>query len=124
MSAVTASVSVVNRFVPLQSCASKNRYVFAYTITITNLSDKPFQLISRHWIITDGTGETEEVYGDGVVGEQPLIQPGERFTYTSGSVFKTEMGTMEGRYFMQRQNGDKFEVEIPLFVLSIPRTLH
>jgi len=119
-----AKISTVTDFVEQQSDLKIDRYVFAYTITIENISDAPFQLISRHWIIQDANLKTEEVHGDGVVGEQPLIKPGESYTYSSGAVLKTEMGTMEGRYFMLSNNQDEFEVTIPKFVLSVPRTIH
>ena len=98
--------------------------MFSYTITIKNVSEKPFQLLSRHWIIQDANRRVEEVYGEGVIGEQPLIDPGESYTYTSGTVLETEMGTMEGRYFMVGDSNDEFEVAIPKFVLSVPRVLH
>jgi len=107
-----------------QSDINNKRFVFAYTITIANESEIPFQLLSRHWIIQDANRKIEEVYGEGVVGEQPLINPGESYTYSSGAVLETEMGTMEGRYFMLSQTNDEFEVVIPKFVLSVPRTLH
>ncbi|MCL4145372.1 UNVERIFIED_CONTAM: hypothetical protein GTU68_005607 [Idotea baltica] len=119
-----AKISAVTDYVEQQSDALNNRYVFAYTITIENLTTDPFQLISRHWVIQDANLKTEEIYGDGVVGEQPLIQPGESYTYSSGAILKTEMGTMEGKYFMLSNTKEKFEVEIPKFILSIPRTLH
>ena len=119
-----AKISTVTDFVEQQSDSSKERYVFAYTITIENISEDPFQLISRHWVIQDANLKTEEVYGEGVVGEQPLIQPGESYTYSSGAVLKTEMGTMQGRYFMLSKTQDEFEVSIPKFVLSVPRTIH
>lgn len=119
-----AKISTVTNFVEQQSDSAKNRFVFAYTITIENISEYPFQLISRHWVIQDANRKIEEVYGEGVVGEQPLIHPGESYTYSSGAVLKTEMGTMEGRYFMLSNSSDQFEIQIPKFVLSIPRTLH
>ena len=119
-----AKISTVTDFVEQQSDQDNNRYVFAYTITIENISEATIQLISRHWIIQDANLKTEEVHGDGVVGEQPFINPGESYTYSSGAVLKTEMGTMEGRYFMLSNNQDELEVAIPKFVLSVPRTLH
>jgi len=117
-------ISAVTDFVEQQSDINNKRFVFAYTITIANESEIPFQLLSRHWIIQDANRKIEEVYGEGVVGEQPLINPGESYTYSSGAVLETEMGTMEGRYFMLSQTNDEFEVVIPKFVLSVPRTLH
>jgi len=124
MNASIANIDVVCAFVSQQSSVGEKRYVFTYTITITNTSDTPIQLISRHWHITDGTGKVEEVYGEGVVGKQPHIKPGGVFRYTSGSVLSTEIGTMEGQYVMRCQNGKKVGVSIPKFVLSIPRTIH
>lgn len=117
-------VSALTGFVEQQSDVDNNRFVFSYTITIENASESAFQLVSRHWVIQDANRKVEEVYGDGVVGEQPVINPGESYTYTSGAVLETEMGTMEGRYFMINQSKNEFEVPIPKFVLSVPRTLH
>lgn len=119
-----ASISTVSGFVEQQSNAKDKRFVFAYTITIENVSDTPFQLISRHWVIQDANHKVEEVYGEGVVGEQPIIKPGQKYTYSSGAVLETEMGTMEGRYFMLSLDKDEFEVAIPKFVLTVPRILH
>ena len=119
-----ASISTVSGFVEQQSNAADKRFVFAYTITIENISDTPFQLISRHWVIQDANHKIEEIYGEGVVGEQPVIKPGQKYTYSSGAVLETEMGTMEGRYFMLSVNKDEFEVSIPKFVLTVPRILH
>ena len=119
-----AKISTVTDFVEQQSDTSNDRYVFAYTITIENISGDPFQLISRHWVIQDANLKTEEIYGDGVVGEQPIIKPGESYTYSSGAVLKTEVGTMQGRYFMLSDSKNEFEVSIPKFVLSVPRTIH
>ncbi len=117
-------ISVVTGYVERQSDVENKRFVFAYTITIENISALPFQLRSRHWLIQDANLKTEEVYGDGVVGEQPTIEPGESFTYTSGAVLETEMGTMQGRYFLCNELGEEFQVPIAKFVLSVPRTLH
>src|SRR5690606_23663946 len=100
------------------------QYVFAYTVRITNTGSLPAQLISRHWIITDGAQRTEEVRGLGVVGQQPLLPPGESFEYTSGCPLSTPVGTMKGTYHCVGENGVPFEVEIPEFVLAMPRTLH
>ena len=119
-----ARISVLNSFVQQQSDTEHGRFVFAYTISIENISQNPFQLVSRHWIIKDANHKVEEVVGEGVVGEQPTILPGEKYTYSSGAVLETEMGTMEGRYYMLDHNHQKFEVNIPLFVLTVPRTLH
>ena len=119
-----AQISAKTDFIEQQSNPTKKHYVFAYTITIKNVSNTPFQLISRHWIIEDANKNVEEVFGDGVIGEQPTIQPGDSYTYSSGAILKTEIGTMEGRYFMLADINNKFEVPIPKFVLSIPRVLH
>jgi ApaG protein len=107
-----------------QSDEAADRYVFAYTITITNTGTIPAQLISRHWIITDADNQVQEVKGLGVVGEQPLIKPGESFEYTSGSAITTPVGTMKGSYQMVAEDGMKFDAAIPEFVLSVPRILH
>ena len=118
------AISVISRYVSEQSDSKNKHYVFSYTITIENRSLSAFQLISRHWLIQNAAGHVEEVYGDGVVGKQPIINPGDNFSYSSGSVLNTEVGTMEGRYFMLDTKGKEFEVLIPKFVLSIPRTIH
>lgn len=119
-----ASIKAVTQFIEQQSDKKNGRYVFAYTITIENTSDTSFQLLSRHWIIQDANRKIEEVIGDGVVGEQPIIKPGEQYTYSSGAVLETEMGTMEGKYFMVAENKDEFEVLIPKFTMSVPRVIH
>ena len=122
------SVTAQTSFIKEQSDSKANRFVFAYTIDILNNSDTPAQLISRHWLIQDANQKTEEIYGDGVVGQQPLIKPGESYSYTSGAVLETEMGTMQGRYFListsTENANNEFEIIIPKFVLSVPRTLH
>ena len=111
-------------YLPEQSDEAGNRFVFSYTITITNLGSSTAKLISRHWIITDSHNHVQEVRGQGVVGEQPLLKPSQSFEYTSGTVLTTQVGTMRGSYQMQAENGSEFEVEIPQFVLSVPRVLH
>lgn len=111
-------------FIPEQSSEEQDRFVFAYTITITNTGTVPAQLISRHWIITDANNQVQEVRGLGVVGEQPLLKPGESFEYTSGSAIATPVGTMKGSYQMVAEDGTKFDAPIPEFTLSIPRVLH
>jgi len=111
-------------FITEQSVPEKDRYVFAYTITIRNEGTVPVQLLNRHWLITDSNGKIQEVRGDGVIGEQPYIKPGEMFCYTSGAVLETPVGTMQGQYTMQPDEGDNFNAIIPKFTLSIPRTLH
>jgi ApaG protein len=107
-----------------QSDPSKNQFVFAYTITISNTGTIPAQLISRHWIITDANGRVVEVKGLGVVGEQPLLKPGESFEYTSGTHLETAVGTMRGAYQMVAEDGRHFDAPIPSFTLSVPRVLH
>ena len=111
-------------YIPEQSSEEQDRYVFAYTITITNTGSIPAQLISRHWVITDATNSVQEVRGLGVVGEQPLLKPGESFEYTSGSAIATPVGTMKGSYQMVAEDGTKFDAEIAEFTLSMPRILH
>ena len=111
-------------YVADQSDPSKDQYVFAYTITISNTGSIPAQLISRHWIITDSQGLVQEVRGLGVVGAQPLLQPGESYEYTSGASIATPVGTMRGSYQMVAEDGTRFEAPIPEFTLSIPRVLH
>jgi ApaG protein len=111
-------------YLPEQSDEAGNRFVFSYTITITNLGNSSAKLISRHWVITDAGNHVQEVRGQGVVGEQPVIKPGQSFEYTSGTVLTTQVGTMRGSYQMQAENDQPFEVEIPQFVLSVPRVLH
>jgi ApaG protein len=111
-------------YLPDQSDEAGNRFVFSYTITITNLGSASAKLISRHWIITDANNHVQEVRGQGVVGEQPLLKPSQSFEYTSGTVLTTQVGTMRGNYQMQAEDGTQFEVEIQQFVLSVPRVLH
>ena len=111
-------------YLPEQSDEAGNRFVFSYTITIINLGHSSAKLISRHWIITDALNHVQEVRGQGVVGEQPLLKPSQSFEYTSGTVLTTQVGTMRGSYQMQAEDGTQFEVEIPQFVLSVPRVLH
>jgi ApaG protein len=118
------SVKAVATFVPEQSDEQENRYVFAYTITITNTGGVAAQLIRRHWIITDASNQIQEVSGLGVVGEQPYLRPGESFQYSSGSSIATPVGTMRGTYQMVAEDGTKFDADIPEFVLSVPRVLH
>ena len=119
-------VTVATRaaYVPEQSDEQNRRYVFAYTITIINTGTVPAQLISRHWIINDAESQVQEVRGLGVVGEQPLLKPNERFEYTSGTVIATPVGTMTGSYQMVAEDGTRFEAPIPEFTLSVPRVLH
>ncbi len=118
------AVSAATQYLAEQSDESAGRYVFAYTITIRNAGGVPAQLISRHWVITDAQGLVQEVRGLGVVGAQPLLQPGESFEYTSGASIATPVGTMRGSYQMVAQDGTRFEAPIPEFTLSVPRVLH
>jgi ApaG protein len=117
-------VAVQVRYLADQSDESDDRFVFAYTITLTNEGEHAVQLLSRHWIITDANNHVQEVKGKGVVGEQPVIKPGQSFEYTSGTVLATQVGTMSGSYQMQVLEGEEFAVAIPQFVLSVPRVLH
>jgi ApaG protein len=118
------SINVDTAYLAEQSDPSADRYVFAYTVTISNTGTVSAQLISRHWIITDAENVTQEVKGLGVVGEQPLLRPGESFEYTSGTAMATPVGTMRGSYQMVAEDGNKFDAEIPVFTLSMPRVLH
>jgi ApaG protein len=119
-------VEVLPQYLPEQSAPGQGLWTFAYTITIRNAGDVPAQLISRHWIITNELGEIEEVKGLGVVGQQPLLKPGESFEYTSGCRLRTASGTMQGSYFCVAEDGERFDVDIPLFVLDdgSSRVLH
>ncbi len=118
------SVDVHARYIEDQSKPQENRYVFAYTVTLRNGGGVPARLLNRHWLITDGNGKVEEVRGEGVVGEQPWLRPGDDFEYTSGAVLETAVGTMEGSYEMIADDGVRFLAPIAPFTLSIPRTLH
>lgn len=118
------AVSAATQYLRDQSDEEAGRYVFAYTITIRNVGDATAQLVSRHWIITDSQGLVQEVRGLGVVGEQPVLHPGESFEYTSGAAIATPVGTMRGAYQMVAEDGTRFEAQIPEFTLSVPRVLH
>jgi ApaG protein len=118
------SIEVATDYVDDQSEPDSNRYVFAYTITIANLGNIPARLLSRHWVITDANGKVQEVSGDGVVGEQPYLNPGEQFRYSSGAVLETPVGAMQGRYRMEADNGVSFDAPIPPFTLAVPGVLH
>lgn len=118
------STKVDTAFVPDQSDVEQNRYVFTYTVRITNTGTVAAQLISRHWVITDATGKVNEVKGLGVVGAQPLLKPGEHFEYTSGTIVATPVGTMRGSYHMTAEDGTQFDSEIASFTLNMPRVLH
>ena len=117
-------IDVDTRFLDDQSAPEEGRYVFAYTIQLRNRGPQPAQLLSRNWIITDANGRVEEVRGEGVVGEQPRLEPGEAFTYTSGAVLETAVGSMQGSYRMSGDDGTEFDAPIPPFTLAVPRTLH
>ena len=117
-------VQVKSRYLADQSDPAMSRYVFAYHVTIANQGTRAAQLISRHWIITDANYEVQEVRGEGVIGEQPRIAPGQTYEYTSGCVLTTDVGTMEGSYQMRGEDGEAFDAEIERFTLSLPRTLH
>lgn len=118
------TVTARTQFIPEQSDESAERFVFAYTITIANTGLTPAQLISRHWLITDAHQKVQEVRGLGVVGEQPLLKPGEQFEYTSGTAIATPVGAMKGSYQMVADDGSQFEAEVAEFILSVPRVLH
>jgi ApaG protein len=117
-------VHVTSEYAPDRSRPTQQHWFFLYTITITNEGEEPVQLISRHWLITDGTGHLEEVKGPGVVGQQPVLAPGESFTYTSGCPLTTPFGSMEGTYQMITPRGASFDVKIAPFTLSEPYTVH
>ena len=118
------NIAVEPRFLPEQSDPAQGQYAFAYTVRITNAGTVPTQVVSRHWVITDGNNKVVEVKGLGVVGHQPLLAPGQHFEYTSGSQLATPAGTMQGSYFCVAEDGERFEAPIPMFTLSMPRTLH
>jgi ApaG protein len=117
-------VDVETRYIEDQSNPEQNYFVFAYTITIKNRGRQNAQLLTRHWVITDSNSKIQEVRGDGVVGEQPLLKPGEQFVYTSGTMLETAVGTMKGSYQMLADDGSHFDAQIEEFVLSTPRVLH
>lgn len=130
----SVKISSISAFIAQQSDIKNKKFVFSYQITICNQSEHTVQLLSRHWVIQDANGKVEEIYGEGVIGEQPTLSPGQSFTYNSGAILETEIGTMEGRYFFTTNLDDqslnenysdkKFEALIPKFTLAIPRTLH
>ena len=117
-------INVDARYLDDQSVPEERRYMFAYTIRIRNQGKVPARLLGRYWLITDGNGHVREVEGDGVVGEQPWLRPGEGFEYTSGAVLETDIGTMQGSYDMLADDGTRFATPIPAFTLYVPRTLH
>ena len=117
-------VEVESVYVEEESAPDRNRYAFAYTVTIRNEGAIAAKLLTRHWIISNANGEVQEVHGEGVVGEQPHLGPGERFQYTSGTFLDTAFGSMRGSYRMLADDGVHFDAEIPVFSLSVPRTFH
>ncbi|WLH95322.1 Co2+/Mg2+ efflux protein ApaG [Pseudomonas hefeiensis] len=117
-------VSVATRFLAEQSQPEHNRFAFAYTITVSNNGSLPARLLSRHWVITDGDGHVEHVRGEGVVGQQPLIDAGKSHSYSSGTVMTTKVGTMQGTYQMLAEDGKRFDAIIKPFRLAVPGALH
>jgi ApaG protein len=117
-------IDVETAYLEDQSEPKDLRYVFAYTITIRNEGEKPARLLTRHWVITDSNGKVQEVRGDGVVGEQPYLKPGQGFRYSSGAVLETPVGSMQGTYQMVADDGAQFDAPIPAFRLAIPGLLH
>lgn len=118
------AIQVSTQYLQQQSDPGRPSYAFAYTITILNNREEPVRLLGRHWIITDQNGKVDEVKGNGVVGQQPTIAPGQSYQYSSGAVLQTEIGDMHGSYTMQDADGELFDAPIPLFVLAVPHMLH
>lgn len=117
-------IRVETAYIEEQSHPDQDRYVFAYTVTITNSGSVAAKLLSRHWVITDANSKVQEVTGEGVVGEKPYLEPGESFRYTSAAMLETPVGCMQGSYQMITDTGDNFDAPIPVFNLSIPNSLH
>lgn len=117
-------IKIKTAYLNNESEPENDRYVFAYTITISNVGTEPAKLVKRHWVITDANGHVEEVRGDGVIGEQPNLKPGETFEYTSGAILSTPVGAMEGSYLMLTEDGNQFDAPIPAFGLAVPNILH
>ncbi len=117
-------VEVAANYIEEQSRPEDDRYVFAYTVTLRNTGKQPARLMTRHWIINDANGNTQEVHGEGVAGEHPYLRPGDTFQYTSGTVLETPVGSMEGSYQMVSDAGQPFDAEVPAFTLSQPNALH
>ena len=124
MSEYTIRISIKTAYLDKHSQPKKNRFAFAYTISIENCSQTSAQLLSRHWVITDAKNHIQEVVGDGVIGQQPHISPGKKYTYSSNAVLATTVGTMEGTYTMRTADGKVFNVPIPMFSLAKPQCLH
>ena len=118
------NIKVDTNYIHEQSEPDDGRYVFSYTITISNQGNIAARLLSRHWVITDSNGKIQEVTGDGVVGEQPKLKPGEEFIYSSGAIIETPVGAMQGKYFMEAENGVSFDALIAPFTLAVPGMLH
>ena len=118
------NIDVVTKFLAEQSDAEAHRFVFSYEITITNQHSQPVQLLSRRWVVTDGNEHVQEIEGEGVVGEQPTIQPHQSYQYTSGTVLATHVGSMYGHYIMETASGERFKATIPAFTLAQPNALH
>ena len=117
-------VSVETEFLADQSDPDSQRWVFAYHITIRNEGTVSARLLTRHWVITDGEDRVQEVHGEGVIGEQPHIAPGQTFSYTSGAILETEVGSMRGSYQMIGEDGTHFDAQVPMFTLAVPHALH
>ena len=117
-------VEATPHYIESQSAPDEHRFVFAYTVSISNSGTIAAKLLSRHWLITDANGKVQEVNGEGVVGEQPYLHPGEVFRYTSGAIIETQVGIMQGKYLMISDEGEHFNAEIPKFTLSVPRIIH
>lgn len=117
-------VNVETHYIEEQSSPDEDRYIFSYTITLNNTGNVAAKLITRHWMVNDANGNMQEIHGEGVVGEQPYLRPGDTFQYTSGTVIETPVGSMEGSYQMLTDNGLTFDAQIPVFTLSRPHALH
>jgi ApaG protein len=122
--AQSIEIQAVSQFIDEQSDMNADRYAFAYHITVRNTGKVTAQLLSRHWVITDAEGSVQEVRGEGVIGQQPVLRPGEQFEYTSGCTIATPVGTMKGSYQMVAEDGTRFDAMVPEFTLAMPRTLH
>lgn len=117
-------VRVQTRYLDDQVNVADDKFAFAYRVNIANIGKLPAQLLSRYWLITDGNGKASEVQGDGVVGKQPVIKPGDSYTYTSGAVIETPVGTMQGYYEMEREDGERFRIPIDVFSLRVPNVIN
>jgi ApaG protein len=117
-------IESISEYLPEHSTPEQDRYVFAYTITISNRGEQPAQLKERHWLITDGNGKVQEVHGEGVVGEQPVIPPGQSYCYTSSAILATPVGSMQGSYLMELASGEQFKTAIDVFSLSKPSAIN